>query len=158
SMTTASADPMQEPATASAAAVAAKKKNRARPYVVLTVVVCAAIAIYLVVSWVGRGKESTDDAQVDADVVTVSARVGGAVAQVQVSDNQAVKKGDLLVEIDSADLAAKVRQNEAELAAAQAQAAAADAQVSIVEATSKGGLSAARAMLSGSATSVLSAG
>jgi membrane fusion protein, multidrug efflux system len=134
------------------------KRGRAKPYLILGAVVVVALAAYGAVSWLSRGKESTDDAQVDADVVAVSARVGGAVLKVHVADNSQVHKGDLLIEIDPADLTAKEKQTEAELAAAHAEAAAADAQVRIVQATSKGGLSAAQAQLSGSATSVASAG
>jgi membrane fusion protein (multidrug efflux system) len=133
------------------------KKSRARPYLILAAVVGLAAVLYGVVAWVSRGKEATDDAQIDADAVTVSTRVAGAVSRVLVADNQAVKKGQLLVEIDPADLAAKERQAEADVAAARAQAQAADAQVAVVEATSKGGLSAARAELSGSASSVAGA-
>jgi membrane fusion protein (multidrug efflux system) len=134
------------------------KRNKAKPYMILGAVVVVGLAAYGLVSWVSRGKESTDDAQVDADVVAVSARVGGAVLKLHVTDNQQVRKGDLLVEIDPADLAAKEKQAEAEVAAARAEAAVADAQVRIVAATSKGGLSAAQAQLSGTATSVASAG
>jgi membrane fusion protein, multidrug efflux system len=140
-----------------AANVAPAKKNKARPYIILGAVVGLALAVYLLIGWLGRGKESTDDAQVDGDVVAVSTRVSGAVLKVHVSDNEPVTKGQLLVEIDPADYAARAKQAEAELAAAQAQARAADAQVGIVEATSKGGLSIARAQLSGSATSVAGA-
>ncbi|MGH7270241.1 MAG: HlyD family efflux transporter periplasmic adaptor subunit [Polyangiaceae bacterium] len=132
--------------------------RRQRPYVVLAVVVALGITAAVVFSWVSRGKESTDDAQIDADAVTVSARVGGTVLKVLVKDNQQVKAGQLLVEIDPADLEAREKQAEAELLAAKAQADAADAQVQIVSATSKGGLSAARAQLSVTATSVASAG
>ena len=49
-------------------------------------------------SRVGRGKESTDDAQIDADVVAVSTRVAGTVLKVHATDNQPVKKGDHLIE------------------------------------------------------------
>ncbi len=136
---------------------AAPAKSGPRPYLVLAGVVTAGAVAYATFTFVSRGRESTDDAQVDADVVTVGARVGGAIVRVYVADNQQVKKGDLLVEIDPADLAAKEKEAEAELAAAHAQAETADAQVAIVEATSKGGLSAARAALSGSATSVAGA-
>ncbi len=136
---------------------ATAKKSRARPYVILGSVVALAAAVYGVVSWMSAGKEHTDDAQVDADAVAVSTRVAGVVLRVHVADNQAVKKGQLLIEIDPADLAAKEKQAEADLAAARAQAQAAEAQVAIVEASSKGGLSAARAELSGSASSVASA-
>jgi membrane fusion protein (multidrug efflux system) len=133
------------------------RRSRARPYLVLAAVVGVAALAYGVVAWLSAGKETTDDAQVEADALTVSARVGGVVLHVLASDNQAVKKGQLLVEIDPADLAAKEKQAEADLAAARAQAQAADAQVAIVEASSRGGLSAAQAELSGSTTSVSSA-
>jgi membrane fusion protein, multidrug efflux system len=133
------------------------KKSRMRPYVILGAIVAVGLVAYAVATWLSRGKASTDDAQVEADAVAVSARVSGAVLAVHVSDNQQVKRGDLLVEIDSADLAAKTNQAAADLAAAQAQAQAADAQVAIVGATSRGGLSAARAQLSGTATSMASA-
>jgi membrane fusion protein (multidrug efflux system) len=124
---------------------------------VLVAIVAVAGLAYGTFTILTHGREGTDDAQVDGDVVTVSARVGGMIALVHVVDNQQVKKGDLLVEIDPADLAAREKEAEAELGAARAQAQAADAQMAVVEATSKGGLSAARATLSGSATSVASA-
>src|SRR5271165_2943082 len=76
------------------------KKNRSKPYLILGAVVALALVVYGVFAWLAHGKENTDDAQVDADVVTVSARVGGAVLKVHVTDNQQVNKGDLLVEID----------------------------------------------------------
>jgi membrane fusion protein (multidrug efflux system) len=133
------------------------RKSRARPYLVLAAVVGVAAVLYGAVALLSMGKESTDDAQVEADAITVSTRVGGVVLHVLASDNQAVKKGQLLVEIDPSDLAAKEKQAEADLAAARAQAQAADAQVAIVEATSRGGLSAAQAELTGSTTSVSSA-
>src|ERR1700722_20798235 len=136
---------------AKAVEAAPEKKNRSRPYVILAVVVTVALAGYGSFAWLSRGHENTDDAQVDADVVAISTRVSGALLKVHVTDNQTVKKRDLLVEIDPADLAAREKQAEAELAAAKAQSQAADAQVAIVEATSRGGLSAAQAQLSGSA-------
>jgi membrane fusion protein (multidrug efflux system) len=139
------------------AEVAPVKKSRGRPYLILATVVAVGLAGYGSFAWLSRGRENTDDAQIDADVVAVSTRVAGTVLKVHVTDNQLVKKGDLLVEIDPADLAAREKQAEAELAAAKAQAQAADAQMAIVEATSRGGLSAARAQLSGSASSVQSA-
>jgi membrane fusion protein (multidrug efflux system) len=144
-------------AKAAAAAPVKKKKGEAIRYVVVGGVVLLALAVYGTVSWLGRGKENTDDAQVDADVVGVSTRVGGTVTAVLVTDNQPVTRGQRVVEIDPADYAAREKQAEADLAAARAQAEAADAQVAIVGATSRGGLSAARAALSGSATSLAGA-
>jgi membrane fusion protein (multidrug efflux system) len=81
-----------------------------------------------------RYDQGTDDAKVEADVVPLAARVGGEVARVAVVENQAVKKGDLVLVIDHADLAAKVRQAEAEAEIARAQSLAADAQVAAAEA------------------------
>jgi membrane fusion protein (multidrug efflux system) len=139
------------------AAEAAPRARGKRPFFILGAV--AAVAVLAVVSFkvVTAGRESTDDAQVAADLVPVSARVGGVVARVLIHENQAVKKGDLLVELDAADYDAREQQAEAELANAQAQAAAADAQVQIVDATSRGGLAVARAALAGSAAGVGSA-
>jgi membrane fusion protein (multidrug efflux system) len=102
-------------------------------------------------------QESTDDAQVEADVVPIAARVNGQIAKRLVEDNQRVKKGDVLIQIDEADFAARAKQAEAELETARAQAAAADAQVHVVEASAKGGLQTARASFSGSSMGVANA-
>ncbi|HTP53133.1 MAG TPA: HlyD family secretion protein [Anaeromyxobacteraceae bacterium] len=94
----------------------------------------AAAVGYGVYWYATRFDVTTDDAQVEADVVPLAPRVSGEVARVLVQDNQSVHKGDLLLVIDHADLAAKVRQAEAELETARAQATAADAQVAAAEA------------------------
>jgi membrane fusion protein (multidrug efflux system) len=153
-MTTAGAleRPPQAPAEA-----APEKKRRARPYLVLGAVVALASAVYVVFHLMTAGEETTDDGQVAVDMVPVAARVGGQLVAVPVVDNQPVKKGDLLAQVDPADYENKVAQADAELRAARAQAAAADAQVQIVEASSRGGLSSARAQLSGSTASVAGA-
>src|ERR1700744_5559974 len=48
-----------------------------------------------------RGLEDPDDAQIDGDVVNVPARTSGVITAVHFSDNQTVKSGQLLAEIDS---------------------------------------------------------
>ena len=136
---------------------AAPKRRSRRPFVILGVIAAVAVSAFSAYTLLTAGRESTDDAQVAADVVPVSARVSGVVARIAIHDNQAVRRGDLLVELDAADARARVQQAEAELATAQAQAAAAGAQVTIVQATSKGGLTSARAALSGSTAGVGSA-
>src|ERR1022692_3571863 len=73
--------------------------------------------------------ESTDDAQVDGHVNSVSARVSGHVTKLNVEDNQYVEKGALLVEIDPADYQVAVEQAQADYADAQAQASAAGINV-----------------------------
>jgi membrane fusion protein (multidrug efflux system) len=69
-----------------------------------------------------RGKEATDDAQVDGHITQIAPRVGGTVAKVHISNNQAVKVGDVLVEIDPRDYQIAVDRAKAELADAVATA------------------------------------
>ncbi len=108
---------------------------RRRRFLAAAAIVAAAAAAGFGLRWYAmRFDESTDDAQVDTDVTPVAARVGGAVTRVPVQDNQAVKKGDLLVVIDDADYEARVRQAVAELETARARAQSADAQVAAAEA------------------------
>ncbi len=66
--------------------------------------------------------ESTDDAQVDAHLYPVSARVSGYVIKVNVEDNQYVQKGAALVEIDPKDYEVAVEEAKANLASAEATA------------------------------------
>jgi membrane fusion protein, multidrug efflux system len=134
-------------------APAAPRKSR-RPFLILGVIAVVVLAGIVVYNVMTAGREGTDDAQVSADMVPVGTRVAGAVALVRIHENQQVKKGDLLVELDRADFAARARMADAELATALAQATAADAQVEIVEATSKGGFASARAALQGSTVGV----
>ncbi len=63
-----------------------------------------------------RFEVSTDDAYVQSDIVPVAARVGGYAIELAVGDNQAVKKGDLLLRIDDRDYRAK-----ADMASAQVE-------------------------------------
>lgn len=125
----------------------ARKAKRA--YLILGAIATVVAALWFVHRWWTAGKQSTDDAQVEADVVPIAPRVAGTILTTRVHDNQQVKKGDVLFEIDPANLDVEVARAEAELEAARAQQAAAEAQVVIVESSSKGGLSSAQAALSG---------
>lgn len=69
----------------------------------------------------GLGKESTDNAQLDATIIPVRTTVQGFVSEVRFNDNQRVKRGDTLVLIDPVDYFAKLQQAEAALLGAQAQ-------------------------------------
>jgi membrane fusion protein, multidrug efflux system len=66
--------------------------------------------------------ESTDDAFIEGRIIQISPKVAGQVVKVYVTDNQVVKQGDLLLEIDPRDFEAKLAQARANLAATQAQA------------------------------------
>lgn len=108
-------------------------------------------------AFVTAGQQTTDDAMIEADVVPVSARVSGLIARVVVADNQRVKKGDLLVQLDEADFVARLAQANAELQTARAQSAGAHAQEQVVAATAKGSRRGAEAQVSGSSSEVAAA-
>ena len=82
----------------------------------------------------GRSHVSTDDAAVDGHIIPVVAKVGGYVAKVNVAENDEAKEGQVLVQLDTAELAVKLAQADADLAAARATAGGggqAEAQVQI---------------------------
>jgi len=85
--------------------------------------------------WLTQGRESTDDAQVDAHVIPMSSRVGGTVLKVPVVDNQVVEAGTVLLEIDPRDYQVAVDKARAELADAEATAIAAQSNVPITATT-----------------------
>jgi membrane fusion protein (multidrug efflux system) len=101
-----------------------------------------------------KGRETTDDAQVEADVIAVPAQTSGVVEKVLFEENQPVKAGDVLAIIDPAAPTAKLAQAEAELASAKAAADAADSAIAVVEVTSKHQKSAAEASLAGATVGV----
>jgi len=84
-----------------------------------------------------RSHESTDDAFIDGHIVQVSPKVSGYVLKVYVSDNQTVNAGDLLAELDSRDLQAKVDQAKAALTAGLAQQKQAQTQVTLTRVSTR---------------------
>lgn len=78
--------------------------------------------------------ESTDDAFIDGYVTMISSRVPGQVARLTITDNQEVRAGDVLLEIDSRDYEASLSQARADLTAAQSQTDQSQAQVKVSEA------------------------
>ncbi len=65
------------------------------------------------------GRESTDDAYVRADQITISSHIAGYVQTIPVRDNETVKQGQLVATIQDDDYRARVANAEAALAAAQ---------------------------------------
>ena len=64
--------------------------------------------------------QSTDDAFVEGHIVSIAPRVEGPVLNLLIDDNQHVKKGDLLLEIDPKDYEVKLNQTKAKLEEAKA--------------------------------------
>ena len=147
-------EPVATPPAIPAATPVPPKRKRS------TQVMAALIAVAAVGgagAWLlGRGKESTDDAQVEGRIVSVSPRVAGQVSRVAVIDNQAVKQGDLLVEIDPKDLDAKLALARADLESARAAQASAEVNLRLTEVNSAAGLRQARGSLTQAASSVQS--
>jgi membrane fusion protein (multidrug efflux system) len=109
----------------------AHKRNdwlrRPRVLMIGGVILVAVIGAVLVWWWHARQFEDTDDAFIDARVVRVSPRISGQVTAVHAEDNQLVHAGDILVDIDPADVRAMLdqihaQQRQAETALGQAQA------------------------------------
>lgn len=67
----------------------------------------------------GQHHEETDNAHVESNISSVIPRISGYVAEIKVSDNQRVHKGDTLVLLDDRDLQLRLQQAEAALATAQ---------------------------------------
>ncbi|MGY6160932.1 HlyD family secretion protein [Paraburkholderia strydomiana] len=79
-----------------------RRPSRRTVLIALGVVALIAGGIWLARWWtVGRFIESTDDAYLQADSVTVAPKVSGYVTEVYVADNQMVKPGDPLVHLDA---------------------------------------------------------
>lgn len=148
--------PAPEPTPAAALEPASKARPRKR-WLILGGVTLAVTLGAGGWSLASRGKENTDDAQIEADIVPVATRVAGQVKHVAAADNAHLKKGELILELDDADSAARVAQAQAEVETAAAQAAAADAQAQVATAGARGGLTSAKAGVTGSSAQVATA-
>ena len=109
--------------------------TRSTPFRAVAGVVLLAVIGVSTWLWTTRGQEQTDDAQVDAHVTPIAARVGGVIAKVAVVDNQVVEQGAVLVELDPRDYQVAVDKARAELADAEASAIAAQSNVPITSTT-----------------------
>jgi membrane fusion protein, multidrug efflux system len=99
----------------------APEKKSGRKFIVIAVIILLVIGAGIFY-WRSTFSEDTDDAQVDGDLYQVSSRVTGQVVKVYVEDNQQVKVGDPIAEIDPRDYQVALEQAEANLASAQAAA------------------------------------
>ena len=133
-----------------------KPKSGKRGVIFLLVVLVAGAGVggYL---WSRRGLETTDDAQVDAEVVAVPARASGTLVKVLFVENQVVKVGDLLALVDDAPAKARAREAAARLVAAEAAADAADAEAKVVATSARGKKAVSSAALTTASMGALSA-
>src|ERR1700732_3121655 len=89
--------------------------------------------------------ESTDDAEVDGHINSISARISGHVIKLNVQDNQYVQAGTVLVEIDPADYQVAYERAKADFEDAQAAAVAAGVTVPITSVNTSSQVSATEA-------------
>jgi membrane fusion protein (multidrug efflux system) len=127
-------------------------QSRRRGIIVFVIAVIAVIA--LGIWWHSTYSEDTDDAQVNGHLIQVSARINGQVLKVDVEENQVVKAGETIAELDPRDYQVAVENAEAALASAQANAAAANVNVPITTVNTGSNLRSAGADVSGTQAGV----
>ncbi|HTT82600.1 MAG TPA: HlyD family secretion protein [Rhizomicrobium sp.] len=99
------------------------------------VVILVVIVVAVIVWWlIARQYEDTDDAFIDTHIVQVAPQIGGRIARVLINDNQPVRRGQLLVEIDPSDEIARLNQALAQEHQAETQLGQAQAQVRVSQA------------------------
>jgi len=119
------------------------RSSRFRIVLVIAVVILLVVGVFVyhyVTSY-----ESTDDAQVDGHINSISARISGHVIKLNVEDNQYVQAGTVLVEIDPADYQVAYDRAKADFEDAQAAAVAAGVSVPITSVNTSSQVSATEA-------------
>jgi membrane fusion protein, multidrug efflux system len=129
-----------------------KPKSRRR-FIVIGVIALLVVGA-LLFWWHSTYYEDTDDAQVNGHLIQISSRIAGQVIKVNVDENQAVQKGDVLVEIDPKDFQVAVAQAEANLQSAQASYEAARVNVPVITVNTGSTLSSAGADVHGSTAQI----
>jgi membrane fusion protein, multidrug efflux system len=120
-----------------------RRKKRKLIGIVIGVLVLAGIGYY----WYSSYYETTDDAFIEGHIIYISARVPGHVNHVLIDDNQLVKQGDLLVEIDPRDYEARLAQALGSYQAAVARSKLAQVNIDLTKVTSASELEQAQAGL-----------
>jgi len=118
------------------------KKKKA--FMIVGVVVAIGLVAGYFYSGYRKTHVSTDDAFIDGNIHTIAAKIYGTVKEIYVTDNQPVKQGDLLLEIDPADYTVRYREassavnaEKAKLAEAVTKIAAAQANLELQRANLK---------------------
>jgi len=120
-------------------------RGRGKAFVIFFVILLIAGGVGLYLYLQSREFESTDDAQVEAHLSSISSRVDGAITHVYVDDNQFVKAGDPLVDLDPRDFQVAIDQARAQVAQAQSQVTAQRPAIPITQVENTTNISAAEA-------------
>jgi membrane fusion protein (multidrug efflux system) len=129
------------PSTNQSTPAAAQKESQPRRPAMRLILLCIVGLLLTVVFYYGLDytvraftHESTDDAFLEGDVVAVAPRVAGQVQVVHIRDNQFVKRGEPLVELDPRDFEVRLAQKRAAVAAADANLGASKAGLALTRA------------------------
>ena len=104
-----------------------------------------------------HNRESTDDAQVDGHITPIASKVYGRVEKVLVNDNEYVKAGQVIVQLDPRDYQAALDEAKASLALAEGEARSAGVDVPRTSETSASNTSSAQAQLGGAQADLMRA-
>lgn len=122
-----------------------RPRGRLKTLIVIFLIV-AAIATGGILYWnYAQTFESTDDAEIDAHLNGISTRIAGTVTGIHVEENQSVKAGQLVAELDPTDYSVALAQAEAEMAQKQAEVRVQNPGVPITQNLNDTGIEAARA-------------
>jgi len=122
---------------------------------IIALAVLAGIAIAAYVVWQRLSRvESTDDAQIDGTIVPISSRITGYVTAVMVGDEQFVKAGDVLLQLDQRDYQVAVSRAQANLADAEAAQQGARNAVPVASISTSSALERARSVRADAAVAV----
>ena len=111
-----------------AAQPAARPPSKGRVFSVLGVLILLGLGVGGRMYWRSENFVETENAYVAGHVHPVSSRIAGVVTKVMVEDNQVVKEGQLIAELDPADQRVKLEQIQAQVASVEQQVLQADAQ------------------------------
>ncbi|HEX8872677.1 MAG TPA: HlyD family secretion protein [Candidatus Acidoferrum sp.] len=128
-----------------------KVRNRLMAAGITLVAIALGLFLYF------HNRESTDDAQVDGHITPVASKIYGRVSKVLVQDNEAVKAGQILAQVDPADYQAAVDQAKAALALAEGEARSAGVDVPRTSENAASDTSGAQAQLAGAQADYLKA-
>lgn len=120
-----------------------------RKWLWIAAICVSALVVYFIISWFGG--EETDDAYIDAHVISIMPKVPAYVTTLHVDDNSKVNKDELLVELDPRDYqvlvdaahagvdsaASKLAEAQAQLNVSNAEAVQSDAEADVAEANAK---------------------
>jgi membrane fusion protein, multidrug efflux system len=121
--------------------------------IAVVVLLVAGVFVYRYVS----SYESTDDAEVDGHINSISTRISGHVLKLNVLDNQYVQAGTVLVEIDPADYQVAYDRAKADFDSAQAVAAGAGVDVPITSVNTTSQVSSTEADVAGARAGIAAA-